>query len=64
MAYSHWPICKKRQEMAHSLCAKREEDLAEHCGMYLSGVGISESEVLCSSLTFCAMNIVAMFATP
>lgn len=63
MAYSHWPICKKRQEMAHSLCVKRE-DLAEHYGMYHSGVGISEAEALCSSLTFCAMNIVAMFAVP
>lgn len=50
--------------MAHSLCAKGEEDLAEHCGMRLPGVGTSESEVLCSSLTFCAMNIAAMFATP
>lgn len=64
MTYSHCPICKKRQEMAHSLCAKGEEDLAEHCGMRLPGVGTSESEVLCSSLTFCAMNIAAMFATP
>lgn len=45
MAYSHWPICKKRQEMAHSLCVKRE-DLAEHYGMYHSGVGISEAEAL------------------
>lgn len=50
--------------MACSLCAKREEDLAEHCGMCLTGMGIAESEVLCSSLTFCAMNVVAMFATP
>lgn len=47
--------------MAHSRCSKRE-DLAEHCGMYFSGMGISESEVFSSSLTFYAMNIAAMFA--
>lgn len=50
--------------MAQSLCADWEEDMAEHCGMYLSGLANSEFEVLCSALTFFALSTVAAFATP